>query len=223
MGSMFGWECAGCGASERFSCGYGMMSLRDADVVRRAREGEYGRAMATLFRDGVPDGWHLIRSRVYYRCHACDVTLEGARLLVDDGSDGELACLVAPGACPSCGMEPDLEDLMSEAEIIERCLSRESDGCPVCGAHTVSSTCGRRDWRQNHGRLWPQSFTCRQRLHVQCSCYYVVRRLWGASATRWALPCAIVTRRLRRACVIGPVPRHLRRCIPWLHGRLWIV
>jgi rubrerythrin len=113
MGSMFGWECAKCGASERFSCGYGMMAMRDADVVRRAREGDYGRAMATLFKDGVPEGWYLIRSRVYYRCPECDVTVEGARLLVDDGSDGELAYLVAPGPCPSCGLVPDLEDLMA--------------------------------------------------------------------------------------------------------------
>ena len=99
----------------------------DADVVRRAREGEYGRVTASLFKGGVPVGRYLIRSRVYYRCSECVGTFEGARLLVDDGMGGELAYLVAPGPCPSCGLELDLEDLVSEADIIERCLSKERD------------------------------------------------------------------------------------------------
>ena len=145
MGSIFGWKCERCGAQESFMCGGGMLSLNEPEVVRRAGEGAFGPAMATLLRDGVPDGWSVFRSRVYYRCPACDATFEGVRLAVDDRSDGELAYTPSPGTCPACG-EHVLDDApMGEDDVFERCVSRAREGCPKCGSQQVSVTCGNWD------------------------------------------------------------------------------
>ena len=124
MGSIFGWKCERCGAQESFMCGGGMLSLNEPEVVRRAVEGAFGPAMATLLRDGVPDGWSVFRSRVYYRCPACDATFEGVRLAVDDRSDGELAYTPSPGTCPACGEEITFD---------EETLEEGSICCPACG------------------------------------------------------------------------------------------
>lgn len=106
MGTMFEWRCGRCGAGERFSCGGGMMYVNEPEVIRKAREGGFGPAMAMLLGNGVPDGWHVFRSRVYYRCPECDTTFEGMKLVVNDRSDGTLTYAASPGPCPICGQEP---------------------------------------------------------------------------------------------------------------------
>lgn len=145
MGTMFEWRCGRCGAGERFSCGGGMMYVNEPEVIRKAREGGFGPAMAMLLGNGVPDGWHVFRSRVYYRCPECDTTFEGMKLVVNDRSDGTLTYAAAPGPCPICGQEPLDEEPMGEDEVFERCMSRKRDGCPACGSREVSAAFGNWD------------------------------------------------------------------------------
>ena len=145
MGSMYEWSCESCGAGERFSCGGGMLSYNEPSVISRAGEGAYGEAMARLLQDGVPDGWSVFRSQIYWLCPECDATFEGTELSVNDRGEGKLIYRAAPGTCPACGWELVDETPMSEADISDRCMSRQRDGCPKCGGRTVTFTFGNWD------------------------------------------------------------------------------
>lgn len=147
MGTMYEWRCARCGAGESFVCGGGMTNINEREVIRTAGEGGLGPAMARLLGQGLPNGWSVFRSWVYYRCPECDATYESMTLDVDDRSHGKLTYTAAPGPCPACGVEAFDGSPMGEDEIFERRMSRERNGCPACGCHEVSFSFGNWDLR----------------------------------------------------------------------------